>query len=197
MKSPVLMTLVLALIFGACKDSQKQQEKKEEAKVYIPISDFIKSEIRAVDSTPTGILRRISLNGKLADSAFIKPEEFDRLAQAFLPPELDGDRFEKSFSESSFMDQTTETLTFTYESIDSSSTVRRVDILLSPGMELDRLKSIYIERAYAAGDATVEQKMTWKSGKSFQVVTLKGMPGGKTEEHKLKVIWDPFSYDKE
>jgi hypothetical protein len=197
MKSPVLMTLVLALAFSACQDSEKQQQKKEEAKVYIPVSEFVRSEIKAVDSASAGILRRININGKLADSSFIKAEEFDRLAQSFLPPELDSDRFENSFKESSFMDQTTETLTFTYESIDSTSTVRRVDVLLSPGMELDKLKSLYIERAYSAGDALVEQKMFWKSGQSFQIITLKSTQGGTPEEHKLTVIWDPFSYNKE
>ena len=191
------MTLVLVLAFSACQDSEKQQQKKEEPKAYIPVSDFVRTEIRAVDSTPTGILRRIHINGKLADSSFIKPEEFDRLAQAFLPPELDGDRFENSFKESSFMDQTTETLTFTYESIDSSSTVRRVDILLSPGMELDKLKSLYIERAYSAGNVLVEQKMFWKSGQSFRIITLKSTQGGAPEENKLTVTWDPFSYNKE
>lgn len=200
MKSPVIKVLILALAFNACQEAEKQrstEEKQEtnETKAYIPVTDYIKTEIRALDSTPTGILKRINYkNG--TDSVFINPDEFKQLAQAFLPPELDKGRFERSFTESSFIDQTTESLTFTYESVDNTSAIRRVDVLLAPSLEVDKIKSVYIEKMFAVGDTAVEQKMYWKAGESFQITTLKSVPGHSPDVHQLKVIWDPFSYNK-
>ena len=197
MKLPVITTLILALALNACQEPEKQQstEQTEATTAYIPVSEFIRTEIMAVDSTPTGILRRITYKDK-TDSAFIKPAEFDELAKVFLPAELEYERFQKSFKESSFMDQTTESLAFTYESTDSTSTVRRVDILATPSLDMDKIKNVYIERTYMSGDTTIEQKMTWKAKKSFQVITLKSVQGGTPDVHQLKVIWDPFSYQE-
>ncbi|HEX6180493.1 MAG TPA: hypothetical protein VFZ47_04560 [Chitinophagaceae bacterium] len=199
MKSPVLMTFVLVLALSACQDQAKQQQQKEEppsTKAYIPVADFIETEIRMVRNASAGILKREIYKDR-SDSAFIKPEEFEALAQAFRPAELEHDRFEKSFTESSFLDQTPpETLAFTYESTDSTSNVKRVDVLASPSLGLDKFKSVYIERSFTSGDTAVEQKMTWKAGKSFQVITMKSLPGASPEVHQLKVIWDPFSYQE-
>ena len=195
MKSLVIALLILTLAVVSCQEPEKKQStaQTESATAYLPVSDLIRTEIMLVDSTPTGILRRITYKGK-TDSAFIKPAEFDELAQAFLPQELEYERFQKSFKESSFMDQTTESIAFNYESIDSTSTVSRVDVLAAPSLELDKIKNVYIEKTYMSGDTTVQQKMTWKPKKSFQVITIKSLGSGAPDVHQLKVIWDPFSY---
>src|SRR5688572_17109067 len=107
MKSPVLSVLVMVMALFACQGPEKQQQQTEgtdSLKAYIPVTDYIRSEIRAVDSTAAGILRRVTYKDR-SDSSFIKLEEFEEMARAFLPDELQDDRFERSFKESSFMDQ--------------------------------------------------------------------------------------------
>jgi len=173
--------------------SQDSSTKPDSPKVYIPVTDYIRGEINKVDSLPVGILKRLTV-GEKTDSGYIKPAEFRRLAQQFLSPELERGRFEQSFNESSFYDQSTEMLTFTYQSTDPASIVRRVDVLISPSLTLDKVKSIYLEKAWKSGDTAVNSKLYWKAGTSFQVATERVAAQQLLPMEQLKVIWDPMSY---
>lgn len=200
MKSSVATGLLLAVLFtGACSEPQQpaaetKAEQKEEKKAYLPVSDYLHSEIRKVDSAVAGILKRVIKNGRQMDSVFISPQEFHALTQEFLAPELAGERFEKSFRESSFFDETTESLTFTYEASDTAVSVRRVDVLVAPSLEIDKVKTIYMEKNYASGDTAISKKMMWKAGSDFSIVTIKTVAAKQPDVEQVKVIWDPLKY---
>lgn len=191
--------LPLAMVILSCngpetgQDSPEKKEEKEAPKAYIPVTDYIRGEIKTLDSLPVGILKRIRA-GNRSDSAYIQPAEFRQLAAEFLPQELEKGKFEQSFTESSFFDQSTELLTFTYQASNTASAVKRVDVLISPSLQLDKVKSIYIEKDYQSGDTVFNKKMYWKAGTSFQVVTQKAVAGQPATPEQLKVIWDPSSY---
>lgn len=200
MKSSVVTGLLLAVLFtGACSEPQQpsaeaKAEQQEEKKAYLPVLDFLHSEIKKVDSAVAGILKRTIRNGRQLDSAFITPQQLNTLAQDFVAPELAKERFESSFKESSFFDETTESLTFTYEATDTSVSVRRVDVLLAPSLGFDKVKSIYIEKNYAIGDTAVSKKMMWKAGSDFSVVTIKTVGKKQPDVEQVRVIWDPLKY---
>lgn len=202
MKSPVLKALALALVFAACGSEQEPKKTAETEKVYIPVTDYLRGEIKNIDSISAGILKRtwygVAGDSPMvrSDSMFIQPDEFKELAQPFLPDILSHGQFEKSFTENSFMDQTTHSLSFTYQSIDTASPVKRVDVLIEPSLDLDKIKSIFMEKAFLKGDTLVEQKMYWKPHRSFEITTLKTINGSSPDQRRVKVIWDPFSYDK-
>src|SRR5687768_13703775 len=94
----------------------KTSDSTEEVKAYFPVQDYIKSEIRQVDSMPVGIMKYTIQNGSV-DSGYIKPDEFRQLAQQFLSPVLEKGSFEKGFSENSFFDNTTQYSSFTYSPV--------------------------------------------------------------------------------
>lgn len=187
---------LLSLFVISCGEPEQQPEKKDEkdtAKLFLPVTDYIRGEIKTIDSLPVGILKRVTA-GNRADSAFIQQAEFRLLAAEFLPDELEKGKFEQSFTESSFFDQSTELLTFTYEGTDPSVTVKRVDVLISPSLQLDKIKSIYMEKAYKSGDTSISKKMFWKAGSSFQVATEKSLAQKPPTLEQVKVIWDPMNY---
>lgn len=186
---------LLSLLVFSCSQPEQKPEKKEEKeapKAYIPVTDYIRSELKTIDSLPVGIVKRVTAGNK-TDSGFIQPAEFRQLAEQFLSPELERGKFEQGFTESSFFDQTSELLTFTYQATDPALPVKRVDVLISPSLQLDKIKSIYIEKAYQSGDTVFNKKMYWKANTSFQVATQKSLGQQQTME-ELKVIWDPFGY---
>ncbi|MDP4148521.1 MAG: hypothetical protein Q8927_01620 [Bacteroidota bacterium] len=157
-------------------------------KSYFPVADYLRNEIRTVDSTPIAILKYTTRNNR-TDSAFISAPVFDLLAQEFLAPELDSPAFEKRFSETSFADRTTNSVTFTYSSLKNEQPVQRVDILLDPEAN-NRLKSIYMEKSFSAGDTLVTKKMLWKAGRNFLIITTQQLPGQAALVRQLKVVWD-------
>jgi hypothetical protein len=164
-------------------DSTKTEEKKD----YFPVQDYIKSEIAYVDSLPLRIVKYTVHNGK-KDSVFLKQAEFDQLAQQFLDSAMEKNSFEKNFSENSFMDQTSQSVTFTYSKKDNQPGLRRIDVLASPEAGADKVKSIYIEKTVVVNDSPFIQKMYWKSRRNFQVVTMSSIATQPASQ--LKVVWD-------
>jgi hypothetical protein len=200
MKSSAIKGLaIISLFIGACRDSgnnQQAQAKNDTAqakKEYLPVMDYIRSEINTIDSLPVGILKRTNTGNKV-DSAFITPKEFKQLAAQFLSEELKKENFEKSFSESSFPDQTTGLITFTYQATNPAMELKRIDVHISPSLQMDRIRSIYMEKVSSGTDTIVEKKMYWRSGTSFNIITQKTPAGKAASLDQLKVIWDPMNY---
>jgi hypothetical protein len=156
---------------------------------YFPVIDYIKSEIRYVDSLPVGIKKYTTINRK-TDLTYIKPEEFHRLAGEFLPEELNKEAFQKQFTETSFLDRATQTSTFMYNTKNATLELQRVDVLSSPGEVYDKIKSIYMEKVKRNGDTTIVKKLYWQSGKSFQVNIATTVDATNPKMKLVKVVWD-------
>ncbi len=160
-------------------------------KTFFPVADYLNGEIGYVDSTPLAITK-YNTEEKKTDSSFISPHVFHELAQEFLPPELDSTVFNKEYKETSFMDETTKLLSFTYSTGNKSLALQRVDVLASQSDNgTDKIRSIYLEKREVKNDTLVIKKMYWQSKKQFQVVTMTSAHGQETRVRQLKVVWDP------
>jgi hypothetical protein len=190
---------IISLFIGACGESGKNDKAEAKTdtaqtkKEYLPILDYIRNEIKTIDSLPVGILKRTGTGAEL-DSAFITQGEFKQLAAEFLAKELEKESFERSYTESSFMDQTTGLLTFVYQAANPALEVKRVHVLISPSLETDKISSIYMEKLRSATDTVIETKMYWKAGTSFNIITQKTLAGKAWPMNQVKVIWDPSNY---
>lgn len=163
---------------------------------YLPVSDFLREDLRRIDSFATGILRRGVINGK-KDSAFVKLPELHKAAEQFFPPTLDSAYFRQNFSETSFLDQTTEQLNFIYTALDSTSSLRQVVVYVKPNVSSNSIDRIYMEMVAREGEAIVEKKLTWKMQKYFYVLTIKQSQSGPPVTTMKKLIWDPQHFGDE
>ena len=194
MKNYLLFIVSIWCLSSACKNREQTQqpvpEEKQANKDFFPVADYIKGEIAYVDSLPLRLMKYEFKNGK-TDSGFLKPGDFDHLAQEFLPPDLvDTSKFEKEFSESSFMDQTTQALTFTYSTKNDKLELQRVDVLANRTQGFDKVRSIYMEKNITKNDTAISKKMYWRSKKSFEIVTLVSPSNQPQVTNRLKVVWD-------
>lgn len=167
-------------------DSTAQQDSG--SKIYFPVADVLESEIRTADSLPMA-KKEYVIHGGRTDSGYLQPAEFHALAMRFLAPELRDGSFEKDFTENSFIDNTTQEATFTYSTNDPNLPLRRVDVVTAPEGAVHRMKSIYLERKRVSGDSTIFDKMYWRAGIGFEVISLAGRKGGTPAEQRLKVEW--------
>jgi len=158
-------------------------------KNFLPLEDYLKSEIAAVDSFPLRIMKYRIEKGK-TDSVLITTAEFDRIAREFLQPGLDSSNFENHFEENSFIDRSTNLVSFTYASKDTGNGVKRVDILLSPGAGSDKLSSIYMEAISGKNDSTLISKLSWKAGRNFRIIHIKKPRTGPEVSSQTVVVWD-------
>ena len=66
----------------------------------------------------SALMRYRMVNGK-TDSGIITTPVFDQIAKEFLMPDLDSSHFEKKFEENSFVDRSTNLVSFTYSTKDT------------------------------------------------------------------------------
>ena len=196
MKLALKLMIVMVLLAGCDGDEDpgsptKIADSSEVVKVHFPVLDFIKSEIRFVDSLPVGIMKYTIQNG-IIDSSYIPQEEFHRLAQQFVLPALHKETFEKEFSETSFFDNTTQFASMVYSTNNKSLDVQRVDVLAKPeDVVYNKVQSIYIEKHSQNNDSSITEKLYWKAGQNFQITTETQTPTAETITRQIKVVWNP------
>jgi hypothetical protein len=187
--------LVVILPVFACHSNQPDKSGVSKTntdtakKNYLPVAYYLRTEIAAVDSFPLRIMKYQVSSGK-TDSGIITTSIFDQLAKEFLAPELDSARFENDFEENSFVDRSTNLVSFTYSTKDTGNGLKRVDVLLSPGSGYEKLNSIYMESISKEKDSTLISKMTWKAGRNFNILHIR--QNGKAPEttNQTIVVWD-------
>jgi hypothetical protein len=187
---PVLVVLCTLILF-ACSENTRNENPNGDTTdsssaangsdttggEYFPVLDFIKSEIRSVDSLPVGI-KVYRAEGKKKDSGYLKPEEFHQLTDEFLTPELEPDQFKNMYTESSFYDRSSKTSTFHYETKKEDATIRRIDVITSATDTYDKVTSLYFEKL--AGPDRFLKKLFWKPGQEFSLI----------EQNKVtRVVW--------
>ena len=203
MKHFAVLCLAGTLLSGACVNHQPAVVSHDSLpgadstpkNRFFPVADYLETEIMNVDSTPIALVRYRTGNHQ-TDSAFISPPEFNTLALQFLPPEIRDSALEKNFTECSFVDKTTGSMTFSYTPIDKDNALQRLDVQTAQGRNAQEVKSIYMEIRRKAGDSLILQKMLWAAKRNFQIVTLTSVRGSEQQERQVKVVWDKGEGDE-
>jgi hypothetical protein len=189
--------ILLSVILSVCACHSNQPESTETIiakpdtakKNYLPVAYYLRAEIAGVDSFPLRIMKYQVNNGK-TDSGIITTAIFDQLAKEFLLPELDSARFENKFEENSFIDRSTNLVSFTYSTRDKGNGLKRVDVLLSPGSGSDKLNSIYMESISKDKDSSLISKLSWKAGRNFSILHIRQPSKGHETTNQTIVVWD-------
>ncbi len=158
-------------------------------KSYLPVGDLIRSEIANVDSFPQRLMRYHIVNCK-TDSAIITTSVFALLAREFLMPGLDSSYFARNFEENSFVDRSTNLVSFTYSTKDTGYGLKRVDVLVTPRSGSGKLRSIYMEAISGNKDSSIISKMTWIAGKNFGIIHIYKPKNGPETVNQTLVVWD-------
>lgn len=193
----ILSGLIGVCLFTACASHHPQPAPSVQDTLtapdtsntpFFPILDYLRSEIRHIDSLPVALKRYTTRQGN-KDSAFIGVAEFNTLAQEFVTPALENGYFKKHYTEASFMDNTTGTITFTYSTTDKTLPIQRVDIVTVPGTRSSKVKTVYLEKIRTTGDSAILQKLYWNSRQDFRIVTMIRIKGGNPEDQLTSVVW--------
>ena len=200
MKYPVVLFVLGVSMLVACghhaqpatssKDSLSGSDTSAATNQFFPVDDYLEAEILNVDSTPTQAYWKYVTRDNRTDSSLITTADFNKLALEFLPPEIRNGGLNKNFfTESSFMDKTTQTITFTYTPVNKDLPLQRVDIQTAPGIRDQEVKSIYLERNRTAGDSVILQKLLWRAKHSFQIMNMIRVKGKAPLDEQIRVVW--------
>ena len=180
---------VFFIFFTACsskKNNTASSNSSGQIENIFPVTDFLKGQLRILDSMGVTPLKIISINGK-KDSMWLKREDIRKNATPFLTPVIDSANMYSLFSERSFLDQTINAFTFSYDpkkKLPDSIKITHWDVYMNP--ETNSIDRIYMVKENA--DTTTQ--LTWLVNKWYSIRTIIQPAQGQPLVKEEKMIWD-------
>lgn len=180
----------MLFVFG-CSSKNDQNTGTEQIRTYdtsifyydIPLA--VKNEIDEIKRTFAFTYTITTENGR-RDSTVIDSTALTQLAAPFLQYNLNDGNHRKYYKEDRFQDGDTRSIVFNYETNNPALPVKTASILLDN--ETEDLKRIDILKAYVLKDTTVEERLSWTAGESFQIVQILTL-AGKEIIKQTRVFW--------
>ncbi len=185
----LFVLLILPVLWVSCKNKRAKEEAKTEdnTTVYYPINNYIRQQIKDVDTTPYFLYRLAIINHK-KDSSVVDRATFDAKVKTILFPELEDKSFRANFTESVFDDESTNSITLTYSPKNKSGIVQNASVLLDK--ENQKVKWIFINTVISNNDSTVIQRIGWKGDKSCYINEDITYPNKSETQRQISFVWN-------
>ena len=181
------------LFFTACANNPapkatQQNNPVEEKPSFFPVTSYLKGQIFEIKEKGLAPIKYTTINHH-TDSAYIKLEELDELLKEFLHPQIDTANMAPFFTESKFLDQTINAVTFTYDSkviLPDSLLFNHWDVYVDP--ETNKVKRIYMVKK---SNSNTMLQLTWQSNQWCKILTIVNSKDGASKiEKEEKFSWD-------
>lgn len=179
----------LLLIFASCHSEENGtivKNKAADTTNIFPVTSFLKAQLKEIDSLPVTPLKAVSENGK-TDSTWLKREDIRKNATPFLTPLIDSATMISFFSEKSFLDQTINAFTFSYDpkvKLPDSINLTHWDVYMNS--QTNKIERIYLVKE----NADTTKQLTWVVNKWYSIRTIIQEPGKEAKIKEEKMIWD-------
>ena len=194
-KRCTLFILGILFLFSACnssnvKTSASKPNTTTDNETFFPVTEFLKGQLTILDSMQVTPLKTTEVNGK-TDSAWVNRDSIRAFAMPFLTPVIDSVSLSPYFSASSFLDQTINAITFSYDAnpkLPDSMKLRHWDVYIDP--LTGTVRRIYIVKEDEINGIVTTTQMTWKTEEGCSIRTIKQLPGKGQEITEEKMKWN-------
>jgi hypothetical protein len=182
-------------LLNACNSSKIKTEDSKiktagEVETFFPVTDFLKGQLRILDSMPVTPLKTITINGE-TDSTWLKREDIRPFAVPFLTPVIDSASLFSYFSVNSFLDQTLNSITISYDAnakLPDSIKWRHWDVYIDP--QTGSVQRIYMVKENEENRINTTTQLTWKTDDGCSIRIIKQIPGKEPEIQEQKLKWN-------
>lgn len=159
----------------SCNNSGKTTEQLKpatdtaEKQSFFPLTAFLKGEIFNIKKNSINPLKYTTVN-EHTDSVWLKLEAVDSALHEFLQPEIDSLNLIMLFTEKSFLDQSINAVTLTYEPsgvLPDTMQLKRWDIYIDP--KTNMVKRVYMVKEI---DQNKELQLTWVINQWCKIVSI-------------------------
>ena len=190
------MTLPLftgILLLFSCTHSEKKNDMVQEKTLpqkqhFFPVSSYLKGELYTIKNKGINPLKYTTINNH-TDSVWLKIEDLDAAVQEFLQPEIDSVNLITLFTEKSFLDQTLNAITITYDPavpLPDTFKLKHWDVYIDP--DLNTVKRIYMVKEMSK---TSLLQLTWVNNRWCKITYIvTDEKGVSTIEKEEKLVWD-------
>lgn len=185
----LFVVVMIAFLLVSCKNkpAKNATETPDSSSVYYPINNYIRQQIKDVDTTPYFLYQLSSINHK-KDSAVIDRTTFDAQMKTILLPELEDKNFRSNFTESVFDDESTGSITLTYSPKNKTNIVQNASVLLDKDNQ--KVKWVFINTLSSNNDSTVIQRIGWKGNKSCYINQDISYPDKPEIQRQQSFVWN-------
>ena len=190
--SKTLKTLLplIALLITACKEKKEAGDKH-----FISVPSLIERQVAHVDTSLYAIVQYDATDTLPEDTSYIPREKFRETARPFLElPDLSDPAIASRFREENRYDSLIRKVIISYLPLDpKKEEVKKIELLVSAEILEDssnKVTNIIVEKAINNRDGFTGQKMLWKSGKSFLIITSTQQPGEAEKTSTRRVTWN-------
>lgn len=156
---------------------------------FFPVTGYIKGQINSIKSGNINPLQVVIEGGK-TDSSWLKPDQLEKNLGEFLTPAIDTANLKTLFKQNSFLDQTINAFTFTYDPIATlpdSMELRHWDVYVDP--EKFNISKIYLIKNKDSGKRQLQ--LTWRNNQSAKILSILNKPdGSRTVEKETTITWN-------
>lgn len=167
-----ILSLILILFSCQSSNTDKIDKTHEERVEVFPVTDFLLGQVHEISKMPVTLLKIVKQDQK-EDSQWISRDSIGSLAAPFLFPVIDSTQFFNRYSAHSFLDQTIDAVTFTYDAINISTDsfpLTHVDVYIDP--ENKNVKRVYLIKEKNIDGKNKMQQLTWNTDDGFMVRTI-------------------------
>lgn len=189
--------LVALFFLCACHSKETKQglvinnkDSTEEAQPIFPVTEFLLGQLREIDNLPVTPLKIIIDNDK-KDSIWQKKKDIRPFAAPFLNPVIDSISMHNFFAEKSFMDQTINAVTLSYDPIKKlpdSMKLNHWDVYIDP--QKNTVQRVYMVKEEIVNWTTITTQLTWKVNKSCSIRIIKQHPKMAPDVKEEIMKWD-------
>ena len=190
----IICLLACSLFLYSCNDSGKQPAGHSsvtdtaQKQRFFPVTVYLKGEIFNIKKSGVNPLKYTTVNDR-TDSVWLKIEELDAALQEFLHPEIDSANLITLFTEKSFLDQSINAVTLTYDPaviLPDSMKLKHWDVYIDP-------QSNKVKRIYMVKDVNKNKtlQLTWLTNQWCKIVSIVTNEKGESKiEKEEKFILD-------
>jgi hypothetical protein len=194
-----LISLVISICFCfvlfSCNNSGKPEKVSAVLKNdsldkqrFFPVTSYLKGEIANIKKAGINPLKYTTTNAQ-TDSVWVKLENLDSEVQEFLHPDIDSANLIRLYTEESFLDQSINTITFTYNPVallPDSMKLIHWDVYVDP--ETNTIKRVYLVKQI---DKNKTMQLTWVSNEWCKKTIISTDEKGESKvESEVKLVWD-------
>lgn len=184
---------IIFFLCGCHNSGSKHAEavnNTEETQSFFPVTEFLLGQLNATDSLPITPVK-ITIVGNRQDSVWLKKEDIRKFASPFLHPVIDSVSLMKYFTQKSFMDQTINAITFSFDAkmkLPDSIKLNHWDVYIDP--QKNTVQRIYMVKGDIINGTNITTQLTWKAEKWCSIRTITQQPGKEPQVKEEIMKWN-------
>ena len=177
MKPFIFVYILWVMMAAACSDTKEKTTTIVSADTtsYYSIASYINSQLKYFDSVGA-TYNVVTIEGTQKDSITAQLAAIRPMIQSFLDADISDSIQKKNYQESVFRDAGTASLNINYTPMDTSTSIKNIDILMDEQTSL--VKRIFIRKQQLTSDTTNTEQLSWKTNEGFTISVSKKSNNG-------------------